>query len=114
MTNKKSLEALNRTMKDLKGNDKIFGNGIILLSGDFRQTLLIIPRSTPADEINACLKSSHLWKYVTKIQLTTNMRVNVQQEKFANKFASERLDIGEGKIKMNPKTNEISFECDFC
>ncbi|XP_071036514.1 uncharacterized protein [Parasteatoda tepidariorum] len=32
-----------------------------LENGDFRQTLPVIPRSTYADEINACLKSSPLW-----------------------------------------------------
>ncbi|GBP32025.1 ATP-dependent DNA helicase pif1 [Eumeta japonica] len=58
MANKKSLEAFNRTMQDLRGNQQLFGGALILLSGDFRQTLPVIPRSTPADEINACLKSS--------------------------------------------------------
>ena len=33
---------------------------LILLSGDFRRTLAVIPRSTAADELNACLKSSVL------------------------------------------------------
>lgn len=55
-----SLEAFNRTMQDLRGNQQLFGGALILLSGDFHQTLPVIPRSTPADEINACLKSSVL------------------------------------------------------
>lgn len=32
-------------------------------SVDFRQTLLVIPRSTATDDINACLMSSNLWRY---------------------------------------------------
>jgi hypothetical protein len=31
-----------------------FGNALILLAGDCRQKLPVLPRSTPADEINAC------------------------------------------------------------
>lgn len=54
MANKKSVEAFHRTMQDLRGNQQLFGGALILLSGDFRQTLPVIPRSTPADEINAC------------------------------------------------------------
>ncbi|CAB3250348.1 unnamed protein product [Arctia plantaginis] len=54
MAHKYSLEALNRTMQDLNSNNKLFGGAILLLSGDFRQTLPVIPRSTFADEINAC------------------------------------------------------------
>ncbi|XP_055932759.1 uncharacterized protein LOC129962790 [Argiope bruennichi] len=61
MAHKHSLEALNRTLKDIKNSDKLFGGTLLVLSGDFRQTLPVIPRSTYADEINACLKSSPLW-----------------------------------------------------
>jgi len=33
-----------------------FGGMIIILAENFRQTLLVIPRSTPTDELDACLK----------------------------------------------------------
>lgn len=36
MAHKNALEALNRTLKDLRGNEKLFGGAVILLSGDFR------------------------------------------------------------------------------
>ncbi|UYV73324.1 hypothetical protein LAZ67_10002721 [Cordylochernes scorpioides] len=61
MAHKKGLEALDRTLKDLRANGNSFCGALILLSGDFRQTLPVIPRLTPADELNACLKSSVLW-----------------------------------------------------
>lgn len=77
MAHKYSLEALNRLLKDFKNNDKLFGGTLLLLSGDFRQTLPVIPRSTYADEINACLKLSPLWRNVQKLQLKVNMRVQM-------------------------------------
>ncbi|XP_050059843.1 ATP-dependent DNA helicase pif1-like [Aphis gossypii] len=72
MAHKKSLEALDRTLKDLRSNNNRFGGAMILLAGDFRQTLPVIPRSTPADELNACLKSSSLWKHVQVLHLSKN------------------------------------------
>lgn len=59
----KALEAL---QKYLRGNEQLVGGTLILLSGDFRQTLPVIPCSTAADELNACLKSSFLWQNVQK------------------------------------------------
>ncbi|XP_037931426.1 ATP-dependent DNA helicase PIF1-like [Teleopsis dalmanni] len=73
MAHKRALEALDRTLKDHRNDSRCFGGAMILLSGDFRQTLPVIPKSTAADEINACLKSSNLWRYVKKLQLVTNM-----------------------------------------
>ena len=52
---KKPLEALDRTMKDLRNNQNRFGGTMILFAGNFRHTLPVIPRSTPEDELNACL-----------------------------------------------------------
>jgi len=60
MAHKKSLEALNRTPQYLRSNTQPFGGVLISLSGDFQQTLPVIPKSTPADKLNACLKASHL------------------------------------------------------
>jgi ATP-dependent DNA helicase PIF1 len=59
MAHKHSLEALNRTLKDIKNIDKLFSGTLLLLSGDFRQTFPVIPHSI-ADDINAYLKSSPL------------------------------------------------------
>ena len=55
MTHKKSLEALDITTKDLRNNHNRFGRAMILLAGDFHQTLPVIPRSKPLDELSACL-----------------------------------------------------------
>ena len=84
MAHKESLEALDQSLRDLRGNWKPFGSTLILLAGDFRQTLPIIPRKTPVDEMNACLKNSNLWSHVKILKLTTNMRVRLQNDDWSN------------------------------
>lgn len=113
MAHKHSLEALNRTLKDIKNNDKLFGGTLLVLSGDFRQTLPVIPRSTYADEINACLKSSTLWRNVEKVQLKVNMRVQMLQDPSAETFSKQLLDIGDGKVTID-KTGCVKLPTDFC
>ena len=78
-------------MQDLNGNDKLFGGAILLLSGDFRQTLPVIPRSTYADEINACLKQSFLWRSVETVRLTINMRIQLQNDLSAQIFSEHTM-----------------------
>lgn len=114
MANKKSLEAFNRTMQDLRGNQQLFGGALILLSGDFRQTLPVIPRSTPADEINACLKSSVLWRYVHKLTLNINMRIHLQNDPAAHEFSKQLLEIGDGKIQIDSTNGLIALPNNFC
>lgn len=38
MAHKKSLEALNHTLKDLTGKSQIMGGKLVILAGDFRHT----------------------------------------------------------------------------
>lgn len=77
MAHKKTMEALLRTLKKLRRNEQLFGGTLILLSGDFRQTLIpVMPRST-AVALNAYLKSSVLWRHVQKLTLKTNMGVQL-------------------------------------
>lgn len=114
MAHKKGLEALDRTMRDFRNDQRIMGGAVILLAGDFRQTLPVIQRSTPADELNACLKYSFLWKHVKKITLSTNMRVHLLKDDSAKIFSQQLLNMGDGKLPVHPSTQEISFPHNFC
>jgi ATP-dependent DNA helicase PIF1 len=60
MSHKGAFEALDRTIQDIKRNNRVMGGMTVLLAGDFRQTLPVIQRGSRADEVKACLKSSHL------------------------------------------------------
>jgi ATP-dependent DNA helicase PIF1 len=64
MSHKGAFEALDRTIQDIKRNNRVMGGMTVLLAGDFRQTLPVIQRGSRADEVKACLKSSHLWNKV--------------------------------------------------
>ncbi|CAG9840664.1 unnamed protein product [Diabrotica balteata] len=114
MAHKRALEALNRTLKDLRNDSRCFGGAIILLSGDFRQILPVIPRYTAADEINACLKSSNLWRYVKKLQLTINMRVTLLNYTSTEDFSEQLLTIGNGQVPVDESSGLISFPNNFC
>ena len=64
MLHKKGLEAVDRLMQDLKGNNSLFGGVTFVLAGDFRQCLPVIAGGNSADQLKACLKSSPLWSHV--------------------------------------------------
>lgn len=114
MAHKKSLEVLDRTLKDLRNNQNQFGGAMILLSGDFRQTLPVVPRSTQADELYACLKSSNLWKHVKVLHLSKNMRVMLQNDQSGDIFSKQFIDIGNGKFPIDVLTGCITFPESFC
>ncbi|KAF0758990.1 ATP-dependent DNA helicase PIF1-like [Aphis craccivora] len=70
----------------------------VLLAGDFRQTLPIIPRGTRADEAKSCLKASYLWPHIQKVALHKNMRVHVKGDTSAGIFEEMLLKIGDGNF----------------
>ena len=75
--------------------------GTVVLSGDFRQTLPVIPRGTKTDELKSCLKSSNLWKHVKVLGLSTNMRTHFHGDHLSEQFAHTILQLGGGKLDMN-------------
>ncbi|XP_062518309.1 uncharacterized protein LOC134193499 [Corticium candelabrum] len=100
MANKLAFEALDRTLQDLRQSSRPFGGILVVLSGDFRQTLPVIRGGTRANEIDACIKSSHLWQHVETHSLTTNMRAYLYGDANAAEFASLLLRVGNGHIPV--------------
>ena len=74
--------------------DKPFGDKIIILAGDFRQCLLVVPGATRAGTVEHCINQSHLWKNFTLLNLTTNMRVDASGDPELEEFDRWTLDIG--------------------
>src|SRR5258705_3613674 len=114
MIHRHALEALNRTLKDLRDNDKLMGGLTVVLAGDFRQTLPIIPRGTMYDEIKACIKNSILWSSVKVIKLEKNMRVREHHDYNAQLFSQYLLSIGNGTLKETEGTGKVKLLKDFC
>ena len=101
MAHKISLEALDRSLQDLRGSITPFGNALLLLARDFRQTLPVIPRSTPAVEINARLKYSISWQHIKTLKLTTNTHVQLQNNQSVDIFSHQLLEIWNRKAPVD-------------
>ncbi|XP_054269201.1 ATP-dependent DNA helicase PIF1-like [Macrosteles quadrilineatus] len=112
MSHKRAFEALNATLQDIRNSQDLMGGLVVLLSGDFRQTLPVIQRGTPADEINSCLKKSVLWSHIEQYHLVQNMRVSLHNDCDARQFSGDLLKIGEGRMKTD-QHKMISFPENF-
>ncbi|GJU22456.1 ATP-dependent DNA helicase PIF1-like protein [Tanacetum coccineum] len=114
MTQKYAFEALDKTLKDILGyptptnRNKIFGGLTVLLGGDFRQILPVIPKGKRLDIVQACINRSDLWKHCKVFTLTRSMQVN---KYYANgeldirklDFNQWVLAVGDGKLPAKIK-----------
>ena len=78
------------------------------------QTNIVIPRATYADDINACLKESYLWRSVSTLCLTLNICVQLPNDPSVSGFCEKMLDIGCGKIQLYEDTENIRLPENFC
>jgi len=98
MVHKAGVEALDRTLRDIRSSDKTIGGITLVFTGDFRQTLPAVPRGTRSDQINASLKLSTIWSKVKHLSLTINMRVLLTGDIHAGEFSKLLLQIGSGTL----------------
>lgn len=81
MISRLAFEAFDRTMRDIMSNvvdgasDLPFGGKTVVLGGDFRQILLVVPKRGRADIVHACVNSSMLWRRCRVLKLTKNTRL---------------------------------------
>lgn len=88
---------LDRLLRDIHQNEIPFGGKVILLGGDFRQVLPVVPNSSRAAIVGNCLKRCSLWKFFRCLKLSTNMR---SKESLYNSFL---LRVGEGR-ELSPES----------
>ena len=59
MMDKNILLALDKTLKKIRNSNQPFGGVTVVLSGDWRQTLPVIPRANRAQIVQETLKGKH-------------------------------------------------------
>ena len=114
MTHKDCYAAVDLLLRDImKGlavdpmlEDVPFGGKVVVLAGDFRQTLPVVIRGTRAQTINASVKKASFWPSVNCYRLTLNMRVNLLLQEGLDPtdqaaFSSLLLSVGNGEVE-NP------------
>jgi ATP-dependent DNA helicase PIF1 len=90
-------------LQDITGKKNIpFGGKVVVLGGDFRQILPVIPKGTRQEVVNSTINSSHLWRFCEVLTLTTNVRLlsgsadaDIEERK---NFSYWILGIGDGSI----------------
>ncbi|XP_065318549.1 ATP-dependent DNA helicase PIF1-like [Gordionus sp. m RMFG-2023] len=98
MMTKHALRCIDALLREIMQINTPFGGKVILLGGNFWQTLPVIPRASKTHIIESCIKSSNLWHVFHQIQLTHNMRSLSEEESYIKWL----LQIGEGKTPLLP------------
>ena len=97
MLDRYMLEALDRTLRDLMGKpDQEFGGKIIILAGDFRQCLPVVPGASRPGTIKHSINQSHLWNKFRVLHLSQNMRVRASGDPELEAFDEWTLGVGNG------------------
>lgn len=97
---------MDRFLRDITGNhDLSFGGKVVVLGGDFRQCLPVIPQASTAQVLQSTVKGSDLWDTFSQntFCLTHNQRSNNQA------FSDWLLHIGNGTDHRNRNTDHVDF-----
>uniref|UniRef100_A0A0D2ZU42 ATP-dependent DNA helicase n=2 Tax=Brassica oleracea var. oleracea TaxID=109376 RepID=A0A0D2ZU42_BRAOL len=99
MAHRHAFETLDRSFRDLLSHEspeastQPFGGKTVLLGGDFRQILPVIPHGKRPDTVLASISKSYLWKMARVFTLSINMRLRQEDKDFAKWI----LQVGDGE-----------------
>lgn len=92
MQHRYCVEAVDRTLRDIRDSPKPFGGTTVVLGGDFRQILPVVPKGVREEIVSASLRRSHLWDDICVLTLNMNMRLNITNPRDAA-FAEFLMEV---------------------
>ena len=113
MAHRHVLECIDRTFRNIMRNHQPFGGKKLVLIGDFRQSLPVMPWATKQEVVSACLKTSELWHNIKVYHLTINERAKQNQffwtrvlhpmehQQDSSDFANTLEEIGDGRYPIH-------------
>ena len=101
MASSYAYNSVDLLLRDLMKINLPFGGKVLVMGGDFRQTLPILKHGTHVYVFGITVKKSNIWGYVQKFALTRNMRANNSEIEFKKWL----LDLGDGLLSSNYSNN---------
>ena len=118
MLDRAHLEMLDRSLQDIVGEEQPFGGKIIILSGDFRQCLPVVPGANRGGVTDRCINRSPLWSHFTVMELKQNKRANKSTNAAANaaidKYDEWTVSVGDGTATVVEGDNLIQLPENLC
>ena len=114
MLHRYQLEAMDRTLQDLLSDDRPFGGKVLVLSGDYRQCLPVVPRASRAGVVDTCLTRSLLWSNFKVMKLSVNMRVRASGDPVLEAFDTWTLSIGDGTAETVGEDTLVEINPEVC
>ncbi len=103
-----AIEAVERTLRDIRSDPRPFGGLTVVLGGDFLQTLPVVIHGSKEAILHATFRHSELWNNnIRLLFLHQNMRLNHANES-TREFAQWLLDVGNGKSPVT-KDGKVSL-----
>lgn len=87
-----ALDAVDRCLKHLMENNLPFGGKVLLLGGDFRQTLPVVPHASRAAIVESSVKFNKYWEHFKILKLHNNVRSEDPE------FSKWLIDLGNGSL----------------
>jgi len=107
MVHKRALVTIDLKLKEIMNSNIDFGGKVMMMAGDFRQTLPIQKHATRAEICDLTVKRTRYWKSARKFRLKKNMRA-LDTEK---DFAKDLLEIGSGKWNNDKDEMKLPMNC---
>lgn len=99
---------LDRSLRDLMRHhnngrmDIPFSEKVVVLGGDFRHILPVVPKANRQEVVNSSVNSLAIWRHCEVLTLTTNMRLlhgcSSEEVEERKQFSYWVLGIGDGSI----------------
>ncbi|CDF33021.1 unnamed protein product [Chondrus crispus] len=114
MCHRHCIETVDRSLRDLMQTDRPFGGKFVVLAGDFRQILPVVPGGSRGQIVSACVKASPLYRECRFLRLTENMRLAALRadpaaDVEALNFPEFLLSVGEGRLQGEQRPEWISL-----
>ena len=110
MAHRHLAECVDRSLRDIRSDDRPFGGVVVVFGGDFRQIPPVVRHGGRAQVVSASLRRSPLWRRMQTHALSRNMRLSEGEEEFARYL----IRLGDGLEAVVEGEDKIELPAEIC